>query len=105
MGGSSAVLSVSTNFGGWAWTPNRWGWWTVGAATCEGEVTTIEDAAAGGQPTLLSVAVTVKGKVPAAVGVPLISPAGLSVSPGGKAVLLAWAKVTGDVPPLVESCA
>ena len=46
---------------------------------------------------------TVKVYVPAAVGVPLISPAGLSMSPGGKAVLLAWAKVTGDVPPLVAT--
>jgi hypothetical protein len=50
-------------------------------------------------PVLLSVALTVKLKLPAAVGVPESAPLLLKVTPAGSAPLV-MANVYGDVPPL-----
>ena len=50
-------------------------------------------------PSTASVAVTVKGDVPMAVGVPLTTPPVESVRPGGN-VPTVTANVNGAVPPL-----
>jgi hypothetical protein len=88
---------------GWAWKPNRCRFSTTGTGCVIGLGRPMIESASASLSPRWSLAVTVNGKVPAVVSIPLIRPAALSASPGGRAVPLARAKVTVPVPPVAES--